>query len=205
VEVSIDNVTVTFSEVTAGGQTTVATIPNPIDPPPPAGFALGDPPVYYEIDTQNVVFMPPVTVCIDYTGTAFDNEALVQLRHFEAPNWVDVTDTRDTVNNIVCGDVQSLSPFAVFEPIPPTPTPTVSPSPTPKPQFKIKLCHKRKNTIEVGSLRALIAHLRHGDRLGPCKKKRKHDDNQRGRSLDGRLNGWSGGDDHHGARGWRDD
>jgi hypothetical protein len=56
----------------------------------------------------------------------------------------------------------------------PTATVTASPSPTVKPPIKIKICHKRKTTIEVGSLRALIAHLLHGDRLGPCKKRHKH-------------------------------
>ena len=35
-------------------------------------------------------------------------------------------------------------------------------------QEKITLCHKGKKTLEVAEP-AVDAHLRHGDRLGPCR------------------------------------
>jgi hypothetical protein len=43
---------------------------------------------------------------------------------------------------------------------------------------KITLCHKRTQTLEV-PLRAVLRHLFHGDRLGPCKRKKfgwRHED-----------------------------
>jgi hypothetical protein len=51
----------------------------------------------------------------------------------------------------------------------------------------VKLCHKRKHTILVDAS-AVQAHLDHGDKLGPCKRKHsKHDkkkDRRHGRHDD---------------------
>ena len=81
-------------------------------PPPPAGFALGDPATYYDL-TTTAEFTPPVTVCIDYTGVSFQDEAQLRLLHFEEGAWVDQTSSLDTGANIICGIVSSLSPFVV--------------------------------------------------------------------------------------------
>jgi hypothetical protein len=50
---------------------------------------------------------------------SFPNELDLKLLHFENGNWVDVTTTLDTVNDVICGQSTSLSPFAVFQaPVP---------------------------------------------------------------------------------------
>jgi hypothetical protein len=83
-------------------------------PPPSSGFALGQPPVYYDL-TTTALFSGPVSVCINYSGVRFKNEATLKLQHFEGGRWVDRTVSLDTRSDIICARVISLSPFAVFE------------------------------------------------------------------------------------------
>jgi len=113
VTVQIGQATVTFANVTAAGDTTLAT--SAVGPPPPAGFKLGNPPTYYDLATT-ASFSGSVNVCIDYTGIAFDKEASLKLFHFEDPDWTDATLSLDTATHTICGGVTSLSPFAIFEP-----------------------------------------------------------------------------------------
>ena len=115
-------VIITFSQVTGGGTTTVTTSPN--GSPPPTGLKLGTPPTYYEISTTATV-TGPITICINYSGISFGNEQNLKLMHQEdtngdgvADSWVNRTTSLDTVNNVICATVTSLSPFAVFEPDP---------------------------------------------------------------------------------------
>ncbi len=122
VKIQLGQVTVTFANVTAAGNTTVTVITNPTEPPTPAGFTLGVPPTYYNLATT-ASFTGLVTGCINYTGIAFDNEASLKLFHFEHTNndtvadtWVDRTVSLDTASNIICADVTSLSPFAIVDP-----------------------------------------------------------------------------------------
>jgi hypothetical protein len=82
--------------------------------PPPVNFQLGNPPVYYEIETT-ATFTGDLSVCIDYSAVTFNNESFLSLFHLEAGVWVDRTSSIDTGNNIICGTVTSLSPFAVFQ------------------------------------------------------------------------------------------
>jgi len=108
-------VTVTFSEVAQpSGNTSLTT--SSVGSTPPAGFQLGDPPIYYDL-TTTAVFTPPIEVCIDYSGTSFTGpEDDLRLFHFEDPDWVDHTLLPvDTANKMICASVTSLSPFAVFE------------------------------------------------------------------------------------------
>ncbi|MBI3210648.1 MAG: hypothetical protein HYZ37_17315 [Candidatus Solibacter usitatus] len=102
----------TFSNVTTAGTTYLTT--SPTGTPPPSGFKLGNPPVYYELNTT-AKFSGPVTVCLNYTGVSFGNESTVQLYHLESGLWVNTTVSLDTVNNVVCGTVTSFSPFAAVE------------------------------------------------------------------------------------------
>jgi hypothetical protein len=74
---------------------------------------LGTPPVYYEL-TTTAVFSGSISVCIDYTGISFAGPPA--LYHFESGVWLNRTTSVDTVNEIVCGSVTSLSPFALFRP-----------------------------------------------------------------------------------------
>ncbi|MFH2132691.1 MAG: hypothetical protein ABIK68_20095 [bacterium] len=105
-------VSLTFSNVTQGGTTTLTT--SDAGDPPPAGFQLGDPPLYYEIDTT-AVFDGPVEVCIDYSGVTFGDESQLALNHFENETWVNVTTSLDMNADIICGLVSSFSPFAIFQ------------------------------------------------------------------------------------------
>jgi len=106
-------VTVTFSQVTAPGNTTAtALVPGNNAPPPPTGFTVDG--IMYDISTT-ASFVPPVTICFPYDPS----DPNPQLYHFENGQWVDVTTSVDTVNHIVCGSVSSLSPFAVLTPTAP--------------------------------------------------------------------------------------
>ncbi len=105
-------VTVTFGEVTAAGATSLVTSGS--GPPLPANFSAGNPPVFYDL-TTSAGFAPPVTVCVTYSQPAFGNESQLKLFHFESGAWADVTTSLDTVANLLCGQVTSLSPFAAAE------------------------------------------------------------------------------------------
>ena len=108
----INKVTLNFSTVTVGGQTTIASSSS--GPTPPSGFKLGNPPVYYNISTT-AQFNPPVQVCISYSDTQFKNEKNLKLFHFENGAWVDVITSLDTINNIICGSVNFFSEFTLLE------------------------------------------------------------------------------------------
>ena len=105
-------VTLTFDEVLEAGDTTVAT--SQTGPQPPAGLRLGNPPVFYDIDTT-ATFVGSVEVCIDYSGTTFGNESNLMLHHEVDGVWTDVTTSLDTVNDVICGSIKSFSLFAIFE------------------------------------------------------------------------------------------
>ena len=107
-------VAITFDTVVEEGVTYVASSSS--GPQPPLNFQLGNPPVYYEIDTT-ATYSAPVTICINYTRLSFRGpESRLVLAHWEDPNWVDRTISRDPSENIICAQVTSFSPFAVFEP-----------------------------------------------------------------------------------------
>jgi hypothetical protein len=105
-------VTLTFAQVTQGGTTSLTTSNS--GPPPSIGFKLGNPATYYELSTT-ALFSGPITICINYTGISFSNESSLKLNHYENGAWVNHTISLDTINNIICASVTSLSPFAIFE------------------------------------------------------------------------------------------
>jgi beta propeller repeat protein len=127
-------VTLEFEGVDEGGMTTLTT--SSTGTPPPTGFKLGAPPTYFEISTTAVLTPDSkIKICIDYSGLTFEgDEKSLELRHWEDTDdppdgvkdaWVDRTIPDDppdnpnpnTVDNIICAVVDSLSPFAIFEPI----------------------------------------------------------------------------------------
>jgi hypothetical protein len=108
-------VTIAFSNVTGTGTVSVATIdPETVlaAPDPPAGFSLGDNPVYYEI-ASTATFDGPVEVCFNYAGVTFSGYP--RLLHYDTDlaTWVDITTRIDTATTTVCGTTSSFSPFAV--------------------------------------------------------------------------------------------
>jgi len=110
--------TITFANITQTGTTTLET--SSTGPAPPVGFKLGTSPTstnYYEI-TTTAAFSGAITVCINYTGVSFTGkESNLKLYHLEGGAWVNRKVSQDQVNNIICGSVTSLSPFAIFEPV----------------------------------------------------------------------------------------
>jgi hypothetical protein len=113
-------VSVTFAEVLVEGTTTVTAYEQ--GPPPDAGFKFGNPPIYYDVATT-AEYESPLIVCFNYEEARFGNEDQLDIRHYEDTNgdgspdqWVDATYSLDTVNNIICALVDSLSLFAVTEP-----------------------------------------------------------------------------------------
>ena len=113
VAVQVDDVGLTFASVTQAGDTVVAK--SATGPTPPAGFSLGNPPTYFDM-TTTALFSGPIEICISYAGIAYDDETALALMHYEGASWVNVTTTLDTVNDIICGNVTSLSPFIVVAP-----------------------------------------------------------------------------------------
>ena len=109
---STSTVSLTFASVTAGGATTVATSTS--GPPPPNGFRLGQPPIYYDVSTT-ATFTGTVTLCFSWAEGALHNEANARLLHYENNAWVDITTSVDTDTNRICGAATSLSPFAIAE------------------------------------------------------------------------------------------
>ncbi len=105
-------VAMTFDSIAASGQTSVSTSNQGL--PTPYGFKLGEPPVYYDVSTT-ATFSGSVKLCFTWKQGQFYNETTIRLMHYESGAWRDVTTSLDTTNNIVCGMVTSLSPFALLE------------------------------------------------------------------------------------------
>jgi len=109
----LSGVTITFvGGVTQEGQTTVTT--SGTGQPPPTGFKLGTPPVYYSISTT-ATFTAPVEVCINWIEGQFNSENNLKLWHSDGVVWTNVTTSLDTASNIICGLTNSFSDFAIFE------------------------------------------------------------------------------------------
>jgi len=110
--ISLDVATVSFFDVTAAGQisaTPMASIPAG---PPPVGRVIGS---YVEIYTTGVTYVGPVAVGLPYDESSVSNEEWLKLFYHDGSSWHDVTVGVDTVNNVVYGEVTSLSPFVVVE------------------------------------------------------------------------------------------
>jgi len=106
-------VTVTFQGlVTRGGETTVTT--SDLGPAPPEGFMLGTPAIYFEIATT-AIYAGTVEVCINYSAVTFPPGTTLELLHYDpvAGAWEVVPSDDDPLNQVICGEVRSLSPFVV--------------------------------------------------------------------------------------------
>jgi hypothetical protein len=111
----LNPVTVIYDQVSQCGVTTLSTSSTPPSPPP-SGFQMGDPPTYYDLSTTAVV-SGPRTVCINYSGITYTDEFQLRLLHYENGGWTDITKTNglDMINNIICGESSSFSPFAIMK------------------------------------------------------------------------------------------
>jgi len=99
-------VSMTFSDVTGAGTTTLAI--GSTGPPVPSGFTLGGG-IYYDLSTT-ATYSGSITVCISYTGLTSP-----ALWHYTGGTWVQVTPVSDN-GTTICGSVSSLSPFALLMP-----------------------------------------------------------------------------------------
>jgi len=107
-------ITVTFSNVTTAGTTSLTT--GSTGPPAPSSFELGTPPVYYNLSTT-ASYSGTITVCVNYTGISFPS-GTPSLWHYSGGAWVNITTSVNTTTMVVCGTTTSLSPFALFQPVP---------------------------------------------------------------------------------------
>ena len=114
VTVSLESATVTFQAVHESGTTTVTTsTENPVEPTPSDFYVIeGN---FYDI-TTTANCSGNVTVGIRYDESQVANEESLRLFHWNGSEWEDVTTSVDTVENILYGEVDSLSPFFIGEP-----------------------------------------------------------------------------------------
>ncbi|MBU0968818.1 MAG: PKD domain-containing protein [Proteobacteria bacterium] len=99
---------VTLADVTDA--CSLASAPTSVDMP--VGYqAIGD---IYEISTDCA--LSTATVCLTYDETKVHiSELDLKLFHYTNNLWEDITTTVDDVNNTVCGETTSFSPFVVGE------------------------------------------------------------------------------------------
>ncbi|MDI6448075.1 FIMAH domain-containing protein [Anaerobaca lacustris] len=111
-------VTIQFDAVVEAGHTEVSVSSS--GPMPPAGFRMGEPPVYYDI-TTTADYAGDIVICISYDPSTFEGPLdSLRLLHYEDGEWVDCTILPiDETAHVICGVVSSLSPFIVVERIAP--------------------------------------------------------------------------------------
>jgi hypothetical protein len=110
VRVQIGDATITFDTIISSGNTSVTK--GYAGPPAPINFqASCTPPAYYNIVTS-AGYQGNINICLKYND-AVCYETGLRLFHYEGNTWVDITTSVDTVANIVCGTVTSLSEFLV--------------------------------------------------------------------------------------------
>jgi hypothetical protein len=113
-DASGDTATVTFASVTRVGATTISA--SAATSAAPAGFRFGTPAVIYDI-SSNADFTGPITVALRFNPANFHHPALVRVFHFEGGTWVDRTMGLNVALGSIAGQVMSLSPFALLEPV----------------------------------------------------------------------------------------
>jgi len=105
-----NGISVVYNEVTIGGCTSITTSNvNPVDPLP-SGLCTLLP--FVEISTT-ATSAPPVAVAIPYSAPPSVDENSLRLLHWNGTQWVDVTTSVDTGNNICYGQFNALSPFCI--------------------------------------------------------------------------------------------
>lgn len=104
---------IVFSGITASGTTTVSVpLPDSEEYQQPAGFSLGSPAQYVDISTT-ATYSGKILICLSYNPASFPAGTTPSLYHYEGGEWKDVTVSVDPVGFTICGEVTSLSPFAV--------------------------------------------------------------------------------------------
>ncbi|MFW9822330.1 MAG: hypothetical protein ACFFE4_05320, partial [Candidatus Thorarchaeota archaeon] len=109
-------ISLTFESVTGTGVTTIEL--SETGPDPPIGFQLGD--TYFSISTT-AEYSGNIYLEIPYDEGVIGDENYLTLLHFNEVlgEWEDITIFVDTVNNIIHGEFESFSYFALFVDIAP--------------------------------------------------------------------------------------
>ena len=114
VTVSLESGTVTFPDVQESGTTTMTTsTENPVDPTPSDFYVIEG--SFIEI-TTTANYSGLITVGVSYDESQVGDEESLRLFHWNGAEWEDATTSVDTVENILYGQVTSLSPFFIGEP-----------------------------------------------------------------------------------------
>ncbi|MBA7648904.1 hypothetical protein ES703_56694 [subsurface metagenome] len=114
VTVSLESAAITFPDVHESGTTTATTsTENPGGPTPSDYYVIEE--NFIEI-TTTASYSGLITVGIRYDEAQVGNEESLRLFHWNGSEWEDITTSVDTVENIVYGQVASLSPFFIGEP-----------------------------------------------------------------------------------------
>lgn len=108
---------VTFNNAPTAAYTTTLETSN-TGPAAPSGFkAGGESPVYYDLSTTAPLSgLDTLGVCFAYEESAVGDETNLRLYHYANSIWEDVTTSLDQINNVIYGEVTSLSPFLFVEP-----------------------------------------------------------------------------------------
>jgi len=111
VTVEVSGATLTFSEIASPGNTVITSTPNAPAPLPGTLGLLG---TYYDIATT-ATFSGAITVSFPYddAGLTPAQEQGLKLQQYDNGNWVDITTSVDTANNIITGSAPHLSYFAI--------------------------------------------------------------------------------------------
>lgn len=115
VSVESQGATVTFDQVDTAGITQIGVVGVDGAPPPPGSFEIigGEEPLIYQIDTD-AEWSGAVEICLAYDEASLTrSETSLKILHFNGEHWEDVTTSHDLVNDVICGESTSLSPFAV--------------------------------------------------------------------------------------------
>ena len=113
-------ITLTFDTVIQSGRTSLTT--SDVGPDPPDNFRLSALSAFYDVKTR-AEYSPSIQVCIDYSPCS-GTESGLMLEHYEdtdgdgiADSWIDRTTPGYPTNCTICASVDSLSLFAIFEPM----------------------------------------------------------------------------------------
>jgi hypothetical protein len=110
-EVTVENTTVNFDTVTADGLTTILRDVEPPDLPGEQLFTCD-----FRSVTSTAGYSGPISICMTYeeadcpAGPAEDELAIL---HWDGAQWVNITTSRDPVNNTIYGQTDVLSPIAL--------------------------------------------------------------------------------------------
>lgn len=115
-------VELTFDAVTGYGSTFLQIEAS--GPEVPGTFVVGDPATFYSLSTT-APYTDSITVCFAYDEAAVPgDESDLVILHFDTTlvpdDWVDITSSLDTLENVICGRTATLSPFILAVPNPDT-------------------------------------------------------------------------------------